>query len=269
MPELEDVSYSEAVCVAAVGDYYEFLTKMYLDESEVIYPPKGGWPSIINAHPDALASLGKTDKVISLLAHLPYIRNEGGPEDSPHVAADCCFQDWNRIFTGAGPGTNLESCRIVSEGYAFYEVAPPHVIALTAGHREAFKMVVDTELGIIHWRDYPFCDLQVETREGISDDPYDWAPEEEAEWRAETEIWAIADFFEVLKDLYTQLHFVPISNREVLMDTPGWGHPPGLMDMLRGIYKEHGWPNMAVYRKQDCLRAVREAVEINFPDLWF
>lgn len=139
------------MCVAAVGDYYEFLTKMYLDESDVIYLPKGGWPSIINAYPDALTSLGRADKVISLLAHLPYIRNEGWPEDSPHVAADCCFQDWNQIFTGAGPGSNLESCRIVSEGYAFYELASPHVIALTAGHREAFKMVVETELGIVHW----------------------------------------------------------------------------------------------------------------------
>ncbi|KAK8080352.1 hypothetical protein PG997_008170 [Apiospora hydei] len=99
MPELEDVSYSEAECVAAVGAYYEFLTKMYLDESEVIYPPKGGWPSIAQADPEVLARFGKTDKVVSLLAHLPYIRNTGGIEDGIQATPECPFADWDDIFT--------------------------------------------------------------------------------------------------------------------------------------------------------------------------
>jgi len=44
---------------------------MYLRESDVIEPPEGGWPNITT---DSLQDLGKTDEVISLLRHLPYIR---------------------------------------------------------------------------------------------------------------------------------------------------------------------------------------------------
>ncbi|KAK7958507.1 hypothetical protein PG988_013355 [Apiospora saccharicola] len=105
---------------------------------------------------------------------------------------------------------------MVTEGYAFTEVAPAHVMGLTAGHRESSKIIVDTELGIIHWNKYPYRNQETQIREPIVDDPYDWAPEEEAEWRAESEAWATTDFFEVLKGLYTDLHFIPVSNREVL-----------------------------------------------------
>ncbi|KAK8028335.1 hypothetical protein PG991_005391 [Apiospora marii] len=267
MPELEDVSYSEAECVAAIADYYEFLTKMYLDESEVIYPPKGGWPSITQAHPEVLARFGKTDTVISLLAHLPYIRNKGGAEDGIHAIADCPFADWDDFFSGLPPDSDLDSCKMVTESYAFTEVAPPHVVGLAAGHRDASIIIVDTELGIIHWDQYPYRNQETHIREPIIDDPYDWAPEEEAEWRAECEAWAITDFFEVLKGLYVDLHFIPVSNREVLMDVEGWGHPPGLIPMLQKIYFEHRWPDLAAYRKEDCLRAVHEAIEANYPDL--
>ncbi|KAK7956391.1 uncharacterized protein PG986_005613 [Apiospora aurea] len=252
MPELEDVSYSEAACVAAVGGYYEFLTKTYLDESEVIYPPKGGWPSIAQADPEVLARFGKTDK-------------GRGLDDGIQAMADCPFADWSAIFTNLTPQSKVESCRIVTEGYAFYEVAPPHVVGLTASHRDASIIIIDTELGIAHWDNHPYRNKESEIREPITDDPYDWAPEEEAEWRAEAEAWEITDFFEVLKGLYLELHFIPVSNKEGLEDIENF-HPQGLIPMLRQIYHEHGWPNLAAYRKEDCLRAVREAMEANYPD---
>ncbi|KAK8106509.1 hypothetical protein PG999_009868 [Apiospora kogelbergensis] len=267
MPGLEDITYSEAACIAAVSGFYEFLTKIYLDDSAVIYPPEGGWPSIVQADPGVLSSLGKSDKVISLLAHLPYIKSTGGIDDNTQAVADCPFADWNDFFTGAAPGESMESCRIVTEGFAFYEVAPPHVIGLTASHRDAFVMVLDTELGIVHWDGYPFRDIGVYIRDEICDDPYDWAPEEEAEWRADAVTWEITDFFEVLKGLYIELLFIPISNQEVYLNSETWGHPPGMISMLRKIYKDHGWPDMEAYRKEDCLNAIREAIEANYPDI--
>jgi hypothetical protein len=39
MPELADVSYSRETTIAAVSDYYNFLTKLYLKDDQVIYPP--------------------------------------------------------------------------------------------------------------------------------------------------------------------------------------------------------------------------------------
>ena len=42
MPSLEEVSYSEAACVAAISKYFKFLIAMYVDEDEVEWPPSGG-----------------------------------------------------------------------------------------------------------------------------------------------------------------------------------------------------------------------------------
>ena len=46
MPSVSDICYSREVTVAAIRDYYRFLVSMYLDEFNVLEPPKGGWPSI-------------------------------------------------------------------------------------------------------------------------------------------------------------------------------------------------------------------------------
>ncbi|KAK7958508.1 hypothetical protein PG988_013356 [Apiospora saccharicola] len=82
MPDLEGVSYSKRRALPR---------SIYLHKSEIICPPEGGWPSITQAYPEVLARFGKSDKVISLLAHLPYIRNKGGAEDGINAIADCPF----------------------------------------------------------------------------------------------------------------------------------------------------------------------------------
>lgn len=267
MPRLEEVSYSEAECVAAVGDYYQFLTKMYLDVSEVIYSPEGGWPSITGADAGVLAKFGKNDTVISLLAHLPYIRTIDGPDEHPHAIAEHVFADWNNAFTRMcmWPDRNVEEWRIATEGYPFYEVAPPHVVGLVAGGNGTPVILVDTELGIIVWDDYPYKHSETHLREPIWDDPYDYAPEDEAEFRGDATAWAITDFFEVLKGLFLELYYIPQNSRTVVLGEETFGHPQGMLAMLRQIYHEHGWPDLSAYRKKDCLKAVKAAMEANYP----
>jgi hypothetical protein len=63
MPKLCDINYSRNACIAAITDYYEFLTKLYLDESFVLKPPPQGWPM----EPDALRELGKSTHIPVLL----------------------------------------------------------------------------------------------------------------------------------------------------------------------------------------------------------
>lgn len=92
MVHLNEISYSRDAVVAAVRDYYHFLATMYMDESEIIEPPKGGWPSITSNTWD---DFDKTNEVVSLLRCLPYIR-DGGP-----IAIDgapgCKFADWQAL----------------------------------------------------------------------------------------------------------------------------------------------------------------------------
>lgn len=266
MPELEDIVYSRDASVAAIRGYYEFLTQMYLEPSVVEYPPAAGWSSITEADPDALEDLGKSDEVISLLAHLPYVANPTGDGSAPQPVPDCVFADWHKMIEHLDQQSGSD-LRLTTEGAEFYEDAPPHVVGLTCGGRDNPVIVLDTELGIVHWPDCPHR-IMVASESMVEDDPYDYAPENEAEWRADAPAWAVPDFFELLKDQFRELHFIPISSRAVLKDDMSYGpDTEGMMPMLREIYREHGWPDLDMYRKKECLKAVRDAMQERYPDL--
>lgn len=100
----------------------------------------------------------------------------------------------------------------------------------------------------------------------ISDDPYDYCEDEkEAEWRNEA-VWSIPNFFELLKNQFKKLHFIPICSMEVIAE---YGRDAeeeeGMREMLRGIYREHGWPDLNQYRKEQCLKAVGRAMRMHYP----
>lgn len=265
MPELADISYSRDDCVAAVRDYYQFLTQIYLPACQIIEPPEEGWPSIVNADPRLLKSLGKTDEVISLLAHLPYLRHTGNYSDDAHGAGECVLADWRRNFTNVD--NQAKRMRGLTEKHLVDDI-PPHVIGLCQGDRENPVFMLDTELGIVHWSECPDSVTNHPTREGILDDPCDYAPEEEWDWRCDCPAWAIADFFELLKDRFRQLNWIPISPRYVL-DTEYYigMEDRSPMPMLADIYRAHGWPVLENYRKDECLAAVRKALEEGYPDV--
>ncbi|KAI4665854.1 uncharacterized protein J4E78_003319 [Alternaria triticimaculans] len=264
MPALEDIIYSREACIAAVRDYYQFLTRMYMDESVIIEPPKEGWPSVT---PDSMRGLNKTDEVISLLQHLPYIRGSGSSFENPQAAPWCAFSDWQRdlgrVLQGGVKGETLKLC---SEGASFTDEVPAHVIGLTTGGRDNADFLLDTELGVVYWIECPYEIRHNSSREPIEDDPYDYAPDNEAQWRAESECWAIADFFGMLKDQFRQLSFIPIGPKSVIDIYATLGpEDNGLVTMLQKVYREHGWPDVTRYRKTECLAAVQAALKEHYP----
>jgi len=266
--DLEDVSYSREATIAAFTDYYIFLTRMYLKESHIVYPPAGGWPAIVNADPATLQYLGKSDEVLALLARLPYIRHPvyGHSDDNAEVAPCHVIADWTDFIAGLTPDTAQES-RLITEGeLAQMRINPPHVVGLTWNRDEAW--VLDTELGIIHWQD---CPSRIDFGDGrtasIEWDLEDEVSEEEAGWRQSATAWAIPDFFELLKDQFIQLKWIPISH-STLTGVPEDedDDEEGMIPMLQEIYREHGWPDLAVYRKSECLAAVQKAMAEHYPD---
>lgn len=56
---------------AQLLSYYEFLITLYLPADCLKRPPEGGWPNITA---ERMSFLGKTDAVVDLLKHIPYIR---------------------------------------------------------------------------------------------------------------------------------------------------------------------------------------------------
>ena len=91
-------------------------------------------------------------------------------------------------------------------------------------------------------------------------------PEEEADWRYGATAWTIPDCFEVLKYQFTNLHWIPISFFALRAPAGGeYAGEDGMMAMLHDIYRQHGWPDLTVYRKADCLKAVKTAMKERHP----
>lgn len=266
MPVLDDVTYSRDVCVDAIRDYYYFLTKMYLRDSTIIEPPAGGWPTITTT---SMQAVGKTETVISLLRHLPYIRDTNYEDYLSEGAAFTPFVDWKslseQLLSGSVSG---EECRIVSEKEPLYEQVPAHVVGLTTGPpSDHWIFLLDTELGVIYWLDCPYeiQDDPCVPREMIWN-PDENAPENEIDWRAGGACWAVADFFEVLKDQFRRLHFLPMNEFKVKDIYTTYNEQEGRMvAMAQKIYRQHGWPHLRRYRKHECLEAVQKAVEEHYP----
>ncbi|KAK4044654.1 hypothetical protein C8A01DRAFT_31150 [Parachaetomium inaequale] len=253
MPKLSEVRYSREATVAAVSGYYEFLASMYLDESDIQRPPEGG-------------GLGKTDEVIMLLCHLPYLRTtlDSGSKSVQAGPYACRFYSWIDFFRSLDrPGVDveyeLEEPKIMAEDSNIGPV-PAHVVGLISTKEDLFML--DTELGVVYWLS---CPGRIRwgptlTRERILDDAYDYAAEEEADWRAEP-VWAVADFFELLKDQFRRLWAIPMSPSVVYdFDMRLRDQVKDALPLVQAIYREHGWPDLGRYRKEKCLGAVEAAL---------
>ncbi|KXH59087.1 hypothetical protein CSAL01_13208 [Colletotrichum salicis] len=257
MPTLEQVEYSEEATVAAVTDFYAFLTKMYLPESAVVHPPPGGWPTLASD----LQELGKSDEVLSLLSHLPYVRQDDlDDSEIPQVTPGGRWIDWRTYGTWVREGgSDIDELRTITEGPAIMDNVPEHVVGLTMSEHHVF--LIDTELGVVYW---PECPGRL--RDGarcIEDDPYDYCDDEDdAEWRADGAAWSVADFFQVLKAEYRLLRWVPWNEYEVLDSESTMARNP--VPALQEVFRRHGWPNSPQYRKEECLeetKAVKAAME--------
>lgn len=259
MKEITDIEFSRDECVAAVRDYYAFLAAMYLNDSEVVEPPEGGWPEISQ---ESLRDLGKTDGVVALLRQLPYIRP---PENHRSQALpECYFADWP---DKAGE----DSLRVCSEPVGVNpDDIPPHVVGLTFGGRDNPDVLLDVKHGLIHWGDCPT--LYPDWIPPVTVYGADWAPENEQHWRQSNPAWSIPDFFDIMKAQYRELRFIPYSPRRVtqMLENDNCSEEQRrFATMLQNIYREHGWPDLKTYNKEKCMAAVRKAIEANYPDeIW-
>ncbi|KAI9150512.1 hypothetical protein HJFPF1_10280 [Paramyrothecium foliicola] len=277
MPELDDISYSRGETIEAVRDFYRFLTKMYVDESRVIEPPAEGWPNITI---DGFRGMRKTNEVIELLRHLPYLRiGDHSDYDQPPVGAECYFADYRRRKPEGDDDIDDfgDFLKVVSEGGDICDDVPAHVVGLTRKHHEDdFVFLLDTELGVVHWVSCPgevtdndnYDDSFIEQ---IEDDPYGWAEENEQEWRADGGTWSIPDFFKVFKQQFLKLNIVPLSERKVLDIWIGLGSDMNLvLPRVRRIWRKHGWPkseseDLERFDKKACLLEIREMMKAHYP----
>ncbi|OBT65402.1 hypothetical protein VE03_06037 [Pseudogymnoascus sp. 23342-1-I1] len=201
----------------------------------------------------SLRALGKSAEVLSLLRSLPYIRSCDTGRMDLEGAPYTKFADYQQISQSISGATDL---KIVTEGAAAYADVLPHAVGLTCGGRDNPVFLLDTELGIVYWAE---CYGEIMQDPGwnalmVLDDPCDFAPENEEDWRCSGPAWAVEDFFEILKDQFRMLHFVPQNRHWVLEDFSGAGvRRKGMIAMVQDVYREHGWPDLGRYRKRECV----------------
>jgi hypothetical protein len=259
MPRIEDISYSRQATVAAIRDYYRFLVSMYLNPTDVQEPPEGGWPSIpLNGW----KNFDKTDEVIGLLRELPYLRDRSAPFGL-HGAAFTVFADWQ----WTPENIDGQVLKEWSEPDSDEATIPAHIVGLTVPNDRNLSpaFLLDTELGVIYSYE---CHGKIKSLEfsEIEGDSYDWGddgliPEDQVDWRANSGVWAIEMFFEMLKDHFQKLNFVPTSPHEV---GDMWaGREDYGRETLRKaqmVYRKHGWPDVTRFNKQECAAEVETLV---------
>ena len=114
---------------------------MYMDKSNIVEPPEGGWPTV-----KAWNNFDKTDTVIGLLRHLPYIHMEC-KLDQALGAPYSEFCDWQNTPSDMD-GLDLKDW---SEPDPSEATIPSHVIRLTVHSEDTPLILLDTELGVVYW----------------------------------------------------------------------------------------------------------------------
>ena len=146
-------------------------------------------------------------------------------------------------------------------------------MGLTNERENGATFLLDTQFGVIYWYE---CPNEVRFKnDQVEGDGYGWAddgliPEDQADWRCESGVWDIKDFFEMLKRNFEQLNFVPVGSRIVKAVWDSGPEPERMQEMISAvqkIYRDHGWPDKTRYRKQDCLAKIEAMMSAQFPDV--
>lgn len=152
----EAPGYDRDSIVAEITSFYKLLSAFYIPADAIIYPPPDGWPEVT---PKNYSFLEKTDAVIDLIRHLPFIQPichhpeedlsiyELWPETAPvHYISDRFHND--RVFgRHDGIGPTWEAM------YPNYEDVniPSHVLTFAVPNAQRYGdwAFIDTERGTI------------------------------------------------------------------------------------------------------------------------
>jgi hypothetical protein len=133
-------AYSRERTVKAIRSYYAFLAAKLgaIRPQCIIEPPVGGWRNITTT---SLAHLEKTDEVIELLRHLPYIKGDSKGQWNSKIA----FETYALRYGGADAmPSNGTASDMWPPGAG--EI-PAHVAVLTMGARYGSWLLLDTVEG--------------------------------------------------------------------------------------------------------------------------
>lgn len=124
--------------VGSVSNFYAFLVNHpFLQASAIKTPPPEGWPE---EHREIFRKLGKSDEVVDLLCHLPYIDDDNWEWFHDTKPINYVSPLNLRRIDG-----NYESKRYLFEPQG--QVLPAHVFSLTNGRLYGVWLLLDIQAG--------------------------------------------------------------------------------------------------------------------------
>ncbi|MCJ1307823.1 hypothetical protein MMC25_001471 [Agyrium rufum] len=230
--------------VNALTSFYTFLTTFpYLPGSAIRQPPRDihRWQEDIVTK---FRHLGKSNAVIDLLAHLPYIEdrawNIGYDSEPLDYVGEMKMREENDLPMAVKDG--LEP---------YTEKLPNHVCCITFGGQYGSWLLLDTEDGT--FTNYsqlgetrPESANQEEIQKGTS-------------WRHCPRI-PVTEFFNSWKEKFRSLEWVPVPDKDGEVRGKVW--VPDVnedqdLEELRAIYREYGWGSED-FRKEQCREALQK-----------
>lgn len=223
---------------AELLSYYEFLTSMYLPKDALKRAPDEGW-DIVNA--ERFGFLNKTDTVLDIYKHIPYIKHDAG--DGYFIAkSTTCIDYTGEVFLKRKLRTRLasEAGPEGPEGHGgplWDRLRQPEHIAILADcvqSRNGFYIALDT-------RDGTAARLR---------------PLDEQDSPAAYEYDSLHELLRDLKQKFINLELIPVDAHDIISHT-GDGHPdPSYPTNIQELYRRHGWPSKN-FKKYACLRQVQ------------
>ncbi|CAN9173773.1 unnamed protein product [Alternaria alternata] len=230
--------YDRDVVVNCIKRHYDLLVRMaYLDPDEVLCPPPEGW-SDEQLAVDALQKWKRSERVIDLLRHMPYL--------SKSIATFGMYE----VYIETEACIYLRNHGWMKDKYKnphkhimpFEQDSPAGFIPLSMGNA-AIVWMIDTDEGII-WPMGPFIVTQ-----GVPEDQ---------PWRACAKPRDIQEYFD---ELYTEIE--TLVTVPVPMSKDGWRRWNDILSyrdrdgaQVQRLLKEHGWPESL--RKEEYLKALEE-----------
>ncbi|XPS91876.1 hypothetical protein M3J09_001285 [Ascochyta lentis] len=206
------------------------------------------------------------------------------------------------VVTESGDGIQNVMLLDVENGLVYWMDCPKHVleacepkpsssVSPLVGEAEAEKgdKADVTGRGDEDESDDKVSDNETETGETetppTSNDDNDENEEEESEKDEEEEesvssdycgvkwgpCWPVRDFFAMLKNHFVKLNWIPYSPRAIIdiwtdETSSGLVIPEGLPQLLQSVYRKHGWPDLEVYKKEECLAELKQVLHEKYPD---
>ncbi|KAI1080830.1 hypothetical protein F5B20DRAFT_95990 [Whalleya microplaca] len=233
--------YSQAETVATLTDFYQCLSKLpWVELDDILYPPEEGWPNITN---ETFGFLAKNEDVISLLRHLPYIRQDGQGKGEQYVIAHNTFPcDYRRDYFRNPSFGNLTPWDVPETGDR--DGFPPWVVPLAYGKNHGDYLMFDTTDGTV-------------TRYQVTGGGYppEYAADDPRSWRNECEPGSepLAELLSKWKAKHESLEWIGFTRA-------GWPHiwDDGDEELaeLQEIIQSHGWPDG--FKRDECKRALAE-----------